>query len=94
MLLYRLLDLDGEDVGEIDLGDPVGAGDVVFAGLGQKLRVVAVVPATGAESRFDAMLMVEPACAAIGGAGEAQVSPSYAPCTSRRRPAGLTQFSR
>ena len=58
---YRLFDVDGESICEIDLPDPVTVGDDVIAGRGRRLRVVSVVFATSPESRFDALVMVAPA---------------------------------
>jgi len=58
---YRLFDVDGEEIGEISLVDPVGTGSDFFAAGGRRLRVVSVVPPGDRNSPFDAMLMVEPA---------------------------------
>jgi hypothetical protein len=58
---YRLFDFDGEDLGEINLADPVRAGDCFFAGGGRRLRVLTVAPVGDKRSPFDGMLMVEPA---------------------------------
>jgi len=58
---YRLLDVDGEDVGEIDLADPPKTGDDIFADVGRRLRVVTVLPTTDPTRPFNGMLMVEPA---------------------------------
>jgi len=58
---YRLFDVDGEDIGEINLANPLATGDDFVAGGGRVLRVVALSPASDRNSPFNAMLLVEPA---------------------------------
>lgn len=60
MFHYRLFDIEGESICEIDLPDPVAVGDDIIAGRGRRLRVVSVVFATSVESHFDALVMVAP----------------------------------
>jgi hypothetical protein len=60
---YRLHDAEGNDMGEMLLGDvPFRPGDEIFLGPGRKLRVLDVVPLEEEdESPFVAMLRVEAA---------------------------------
>jgi hypothetical protein len=58
---YRLFDIEGEGVGEIDLEHAIRPGDHISAGRGRNLRVVSVAPVADPESQFDALLMVAPA---------------------------------
>jgi hypothetical protein len=61
LLRYRLFDVDGDEIGEINVADPPRRGDEIHTAPGRRVRVVAVVPATEASSLFNGMLMVEPA---------------------------------
>jgi hypothetical protein len=57
---YRLHDADGNDMGEMRLGDvPFNPGDEIFLGPGKSLRVLAVVPVEEEGSPYAGLLMVE-----------------------------------
>jgi hypothetical protein len=61
MMLYRLFDIEGEGVGEIELPYLVTVGDELPVRPGRTLRVVSVVPVMDEESQYDALVMVGPA---------------------------------
>ena len=57
---YRLLDADGNDLGEVRLGDvPWKPGDEIFLGAGKRLRVLDVVPVEEGDSPYVGLLRVE-----------------------------------
>jgi hypothetical protein len=59
---YRLFDADGNDIGEMRLGDvPFRAGDEIFLGPGKTLRVLDVVPVEEEDSPYVGLLRVEAA---------------------------------
>ena len=59
---YRLHDIEGNDIGEMRLGDVrFNPGDEIFLGPGKTLRVLDVVPVEEPDSPYAALLMVEAA---------------------------------
>ena len=59
---YRLYDADGNDLGEIRLGDvPWKPGDEIFLGAGKRLKVLDVVAVEDEDSPHLALLKVEAA---------------------------------
>lgn len=59
---YRLFDADGNDVGEVRLGDvPFNSGDDIFLGPGNTLRVLEVLSVDEPDSPYAGFLMVEAA---------------------------------
>ena len=59
---YRLYDADGNDLGDMRLGDvPWKPGDVIFLGPGKTLRVLDVVPVEEGDSPYVGLLRVEAA---------------------------------
>lgn len=60
MPLYRLVDADGNDLGEMRLGDvPMRPDDVVYLGPGRWLRVLDVVPMEEELAVYDGLLKVD-----------------------------------
>ena len=59
---YRLFDADGNDLGEMRLGDaPWKPGDEIFLGAGKRLKVLDVVPVNEDGAKYEALLKVEAA---------------------------------
>jgi hypothetical protein len=57
---YRLFDADGNDIGEMRLGDvPFNPGDAIFLGPGRTLRVLDVLPVDEPGSPYAGFLKVE-----------------------------------
>jgi hypothetical protein len=58
---YRLHDADGNDMGEMRLGDvPFNPGDEILLRPGKKLRVLDVAPVEEEDSPYVELLQVEP----------------------------------
>jgi hypothetical protein len=62
MPTYRLHDADGNDIGDMRLGDvPFNSGDEIFLGPGKTFRVLSVLPVDEPDSPYAALLEVEAA---------------------------------
>ena len=62
MPAYRLYDADGNDLGDMRLGDVTWKpGDEIFLGPGKVLRITDVVPVMEEDSPYAGLLKVEPA---------------------------------